>query len=154
MQGPHMPNEWPNWLVELFCIFLCSYLFTLLFDDKTNFHYEKKYKPQFLSNQMKRLLIPSLQNCSSCSNHVTSWLSHDNEIWPIRAVPEFWIFFCSYLSTILSDDKNFFTYYKKAQFLSNQMKRPSFPPLQNCSCCSNYITSRLSHDFSHVKFDR
>ena len=106
---------------------------------------------------MKRPSFPPLQNCSCCSNYITSRLSHDFSHMKFDHQSCLGIFSFSSIQTSPLYSlmiRKTFAYYKKSPILSNQMKRPSFPPLQNCSCCSNYITSRLSHDFSHVKFDR
>ena len=121
----------------------------------------KKYKAQFLSNQMKLLSFPPLQNCSCCSDYITSRLSHDFshmifDQQSSRGILSFSIssILTSPLYSLMIRQTAIGKKMSEVQFLTNQIKRPSFPPLQNCSCCSNYITSRLSHDFSHVKFDR
>ena len=108
---------------------------------------------------MKLLSFPPLQNYSYCSDYFTSWLSHNFSHMRFdrqssRGILSFSSILTSPLYSLMIRQTAIGKKMSEVQFLTNQIKRPSFPPLQNCSCCSNYITSRLSHDFSHVKFDR
>ena len=121
--GP-TPNAWPDWLDALFSIFFRCYFFALLFDDKTHFHYEKNTNPNFCQTRWNTswFLFYKTAPLALIISQVGFRIAF------LRAVPEFCIFFCSYLSTILSDDKKDHIYVleKKTHFCQTRWNAPRF----------------------------
>ena len=135
MQGPH--TKWMTrltWYIVLhFLMFLPLHL---LFDDKTNF-YKKNIKPNFCHTRWNfpRFFLYKTAPVVLIISQVG--LLKTFPAWDLTVREAFYFFsFSSVLTSILysliSDDMTNIYLGKKmseVQFLTNQIKRPSFPPL-------------------------